>query len=188
MQSTTYYVLHVMFVITDLRTFQYVLFPSIPTVCRFGETPCTVNCPTCHNEVNSRVGYETGTLTWLLVLLLFLLGFVFPILWLWVVCVYVCMHAHINMCLCCVCLKGPQMYQHTAVDFCFIPCLLFVVLLFNDLSPVSCLPLCSWILYCTCTIWLMLSGTALCTEDCRQCNLRYTHTLLILQSNLGLLG
>ena len=58
------------------------LTPSHSLMYRFGESPCTVNCPTCHNEVNTRVGYEAGTFTWLLVLVIFLLGLAFPILWL----------------------------------------------------------------------------------------------------------
>lgn len=38
---------------------------------------------------------------------------------------------------------------------------------FNGLSPVSCLQLCSWILYYTISL--------VCTTDCRQCSLWYTH-------------
>ncbi|XP_065891286.1 LITAF domain-containing protein-like [Dysidea avara] len=44
----------------------------VPT--SYGEYPVNIMCPNCRNQVSTKVEYESGTLMWILVLVLCLLG------------------------------------------------------------------------------------------------------------------
>ena len=54
--------------------------PSIQTVILnqqviYGTTPAQVRCPNCQKDIITNIHYDTGMLTWISVLVLFLLGF-----------------------------------------------------------------------------------------------------------------
>ncbi|XP_038067651.1 calcium-binding protein P-like [Patiria miniata] len=55
--------------------------PAVTTVIQqsFREFPVQCQCPNCHNQVTSQVTYVTGTLAWLLCLIMFFFG-------LWICC------------------------------------------------------------------------------------------------------
>ena len=59
---------------------------TVPTTVTYGEGPCAVTCPTCHNQVTTSLSYETGGFAWIMVFVLFLIGWLFPILWWSVLC------------------------------------------------------------------------------------------------------
>jgi lipopolysaccharide-induced tumor necrosis factor-alpha factor len=55
--------------------------PAVTTIIQqsFREFPVQCQCPNCHNSVTSEVTYVTGTLAWLLCLIMFFVG-------LWICC------------------------------------------------------------------------------------------------------
>ena len=48
--------------------------PPVAMITSFGESPVTITCPNCHNQVTTRTQYEAGSLMWILVLVLCLIG------------------------------------------------------------------------------------------------------------------
>ena len=56
--------------------------PAVVTSGGYGYSSTTVTCPTCQNTVSTRVTYSAGGFAWMIVFILFLVGWIFPILWL----------------------------------------------------------------------------------------------------------
>ena len=65
----------------------------------FGPRPIPIRCPNCHHEVVTELSYQSGVLTWLAVLAMFILGFAILVTW---------------FC-CCIpfCIKGLKDVTHT---------------------------------------------------------------------------
>ena len=52
--------------------------PTVVTtiVQQFKDIPVQTNCPSCHAEIITSIEFETGTLTWLLCVIICLVGYV----------------------------------------------------------------------------------------------------------------
>ena len=48
--------------------------PPVVMTTSFGESPVNITCPNCRNQVTTKTEYESGSLMWILVLVLCLIG------------------------------------------------------------------------------------------------------------------
>lgn len=91
--------------------------PPVVMTTSFGESPVNIMCPNCRNQVTTVTEYESGSLMWILVLVLCLLG-----LWPYVIhlslfiVVHILMSFIIRCCLIPFCVDGCKDVTHSCPD------------------------------------------------------------------------
>jgi DNA-directed RNA polymerase subunit RPC12/RpoP len=57
--------------------------PAVPVVqnVTFGPSPMQIRCPNCQSNIVTQTYYSSGMMVWLIVLVLFILGWFFLIFW-----------------------------------------------------------------------------------------------------------